>query len=193
MRTDLVATLVTRFYQAQVQVQSQNPTQADWTVNLGWRDFVAIAGVLIGIAGLVVAWLQYQKAETARQAVRQVRTTLFRQKGAQHFTALEPKALLLSTAIRARRWDEAAELSAVIGAMLVNAAGYCSPLMNAEDNANLELAATGLRYLSENLPIDSNPIDPAIFLQMRTHCVTILFNVERISGRLRSLDEFEEQ
>jgi hypothetical protein len=193
VRTDLVATLVTRLYQAQTQVQSQSPATSDWTVNLGWRDFVALAGVLIGIAGLVIAWFQYKKAESAGQAVKQVHKTLFRQKAAQHFTALEPKAILLSNAVRGRRWDEAAELSTVVGAMLVNAAGYCSPLMNVEDNANLELAATGLRYLSENLPIDSNPIDQAIFLPMRTHCVTILFNIERIAGRMRSLDEFEGQ
>jgi hypothetical protein len=154
---------------------------------------VAIAGVLIGVAGLVIAWFQFQKAESAGQAVRQIRTTLFRQKAAQHFTTLEPKAILLSNAVRGRRWDEASDLSTVVGAMLVNAAGYCSPLMSTDDNASLELAATGLRYLSENLPIDNNAVDPAIFLLMRTHCVTILFNIERIAGRMRSLDEFEGQ
>jgi hypothetical protein len=183
--------LLTELYQA--QAHAQNPAQTPWTANLGWRDLLAITGLLVGVVGLVIGWSQYKKAESATEAVRKVRRTLFRQRASQHFSALGPKALLLSSAIRGSRWDEAADLSTVVGAMLVNAAGYCSPLMNAEDNTNLELAAGGLRYLSENLPFGANVVEAATLVQMRARCVTILFSIERISGRMRSLDEFEEQ
>ena len=75
--------------------------------------------------------------------------------------------------------------------MLINAAGYCSPLMNEDDKANLDLAANALKYLLESIPVDSNPMPAEAFREMTKHSIAILFAIERLAGRMKSLDEFE--
>ena len=160
-------------------------------VTLDWRDFLTIIGLIIGVAGIAIAIQQTRKADSASIAVKKIRMTLFRQKAAQHFGALEPKAILLSGAIRARKWDDGAELATSVGAMLVNAAGYCSPLMNEDDKANLELAANGLKYIIENLPVGDSTIPANIFQELTKQSVSMLFAIERLAGRMKSLDEFE--
>src|SRR5271167_219432 len=152
-------------------------------VTVGWRDLLTLVGIAIGVIGIIIAVQQNRKAETATEAVRKIKQTLFRQKAAQHFGSVEPKAFLLSGAIRARKWDDAADLATQVGAMLINAAGYCSPLMNEDDKANLDLAANALKYLLESIPVDSNPMPAEAFREMTKHSIAILFAIERLAGR----------
>ncbi len=172
-------------------MQSPNPP---WTLSLNASDLIGIIGVVIGLAGLVVAYLQYQKARSERQAVREIRQKLFRQQAAQRFSDIAPRVVLLSGQVRIRNWQNCAEIATEIGAKLANAAGFCSDLKIIEDQKGLlQLSSDAVQFILAGLPIEEGQLIDAVAVQeMTKKCILILFGVEQIAGRLKATDPSEE-
>jgi hypothetical protein len=170
----------------------QNPAPTQWQYTVTFCDILAILGLLIGIAGVGIAIYQTRKAASAQKAVEDFRQKLFLQRAALRFSELAPKTLLLVNRIRIKNWPECAELGTEIGAGLANATGFCSQLILTDErtSGSLELATDGLQYILEQLPVDpAQAMDAQIIQEMTKKCMLIVYGVERIAGRLKSLDD----
>ncbi len=172
-------------------VQITTPTP-NWSINLGVGDITGIVGIVIGIAGIAIAVQQYRKAASADNAVAGVREQLFKQKAAQRFSDIAPKAILMAGQIRSKSWPSCAEIGIAIGATLSNAVGFCSALIVEEEKSSLELATDAIEYLLQAIPVDeTQAVDAGTTQEMTKKCMVIVYAVERIAGRLKALDKPE--
>jgi len=184
--------------QAQLDQQQSITNQAQvhtgWTYTLTFCDLLAILGVIVGLVGIGIAIWQYQKAKDADEAVADYKKRLFRQQSALRFSEIAPKGVLLAGRIRIKDWQVCAELSTTIGAALANASGFCADLIMEEERSSLGLATDALEHILGNLPVDPNQAGPdgAAIQEMTKKCMLIVYGVERIAGRLKSLEDLGE-
>jgi len=172
-------------------IQTATPTP-NWSINLGVGDILGIVGILIGIVGIAIAVQQNRKAKSSDEAVADVREQLFKQKAAQRFSDIAPRAILLAGQIRSKAWSACAEVATAIGAELSNAVGFCSALIVEEEKSSLELATNAIEYLLQAIPVDqAQAADAGTIQEMTKRCMVIVYAVERIAGRLKSLDKPE--
>lgn len=169
------------------------PLQAPpWSLTLSLGDIFGLIGLVIGGVGLWIAYLQYRKATAAKQAVDAYKTKLFKQRSAQRFSDIAPKAAMLAGQIRIRDWQACAESATEIGSALSNAVGFCSALIVEEEGASLELAGGAVEFILEALPIDAaQGPDAAAIKELTKKCMIVVYAVERIAGRLKALDHSE--
>ncbi len=163
-----------------------------WSLTLSLGDIFGLIGVVIGVIGLWIAYLQYRKASAAEQAVDAYKKKLFKQQSAQRFSDIAPRAAMLAGQIRIKDWQACAESATEIASALSNAAGFCSSIIIEEERASLELAAGAVEFILEALPVDAvQSPDAAAIKELTRKCMLVVYGVERISGRLKALDHSE--
>ncbi len=168
------------------------PQPEGWHLTLGLGDLVSIAGTLVGIVGLYLAYDQSRKVDSAKKAVKDYRSQLYQQRASQRFSDAAPKAVALVAQIRAKDWPSCSALATELGAGLANAQGFCGPLINEEEQKTLKLAAEAVKYILEHLPTaDSDVPDANQIKEMSRQCFLTLYAVYQVSGRLKSIDEVE--
>jgi hypothetical protein len=169
-----------------------NLPETAWHLSLGVSEIIGLVGLVFGLVGVGFAIQQNRKAKSADIAVAEFRSKLFKQRVAQQFSDIAPKAVALAGQIRAKDWPGCAELATTAGAGLSNATGFCARLITEDERESLELAASSLEYILEALPVDGQQLEAGVVQEMTRKCMIIVYTLEKVAGRLKSLDEWEE-
>jgi hypothetical protein len=158
------------------------------TFSLSISDVIAVAGILLAID-------QYRKNRSASRAVRQLKRSLLKQRSSQYFEELSRKAATLSSTLRSRNWAEVAELATQIGGLISSAASFSQKLILDEERNELHLAATSLKAIWEGIPANPQHQDVTDdkIKELMSHCMVIVYGVDRVGGRMRYLGELEEE
>ena len=162
-----------------------------FSVTLDWQDGATIAGLILAVAGFVVAYMQWRKAKSAKEAENDLRRTLHRQRAAQFFNDMARDASVLSARVRERDWHQTAEIATRLGGSIANASGFCGTLMSPKEHDTLELAANGLKALIDDMPVGEGDVDDPTVKGMMSQCIVIVYGVQQIAGRMKYLDELE--
>ena len=170
-----------------------NAETEHWAWKLGVCDIISIVSIVIGLVSLYVAYVQYRKALSSEEAVQKYKKQLYRQRAAQRFSEIAPKAVTLANEIRSKGWDSSAARVVEIAAALGNAEGFCAALIRGNERQDLEVAANAVKYIAENIPLDAAQPEGEVVRQMGTQCFVILYSINQIAGRLKSEDVVESQ
>lgn len=148
---------------------------------------LGIAGLVVGIIGIGLSILSYQKMKTAEEAEKEIERKFMYYMAAQEFNELAFAAVAIVGKLRRREWEDVADLAHKIGSDFGQARGARSRLLVPLERDKLDGAGIGLQNFIASLPVGANPADVPIE-QMQTmisQCQMLVDIASELAGRLR--------
>jgi len=148
---------------------------------------LGIAGLVVGIIGVGLSFLSYQRMKTARRAEKEIERKFMHYMAAQEFGELALAAVQIAGKLRRREWNDVADLAHKVGSSFGQARGARSRLLVPLERDKLDGAGIGLQKFIASLPIGANPADIPIE-QMQTmisQCQMLVDIASELEGRLR--------
>ncbi len=146
-----------------------------------------IAGLVVGIIGIGLSILSYQKLKTAREAEKALEHKFMLYMAAQEFLDLTVAVVAIVGKLRRREWDDVADLAHMIGSSFGQVRGARNRLLASLEKDKLDGAGIGLQKFIGSLPVGPNPGEvPIEQMQiMISQCQMLVDITSEISGRLR--------
>jgi len=158
-----------------------------------WLDKTIDLRTLLELFGALVALYSLVKNFRQNKAIRAARGRLLNQRAAEDFHDMASTSASLETMIRSRQWPRAAELAIELRGSLTRAYGYWSKLLLGEESANLLATAEQVKSLLDSFPLDEREVNDEELLRMTTVCDVLILAVNPIAGRLKYIDQMEEE
>jgi len=159
---------------------------------LGYELKISVSDVLTLVAFLF-AWLQYRGKKEADGAVANLKRTILKQRAAQHFDDLSRSAVQLSGSLRGKDWQQVAEITTKLGALVASAVGFGGEkLMVAGEKEELTVAADAITFIWNAIPTTDDPVEDDLVKELMRKCMVIVYAIERVGGRIKYLEELEE-
>ncbi len=76
---------------------------------------LGIAGLVVGIIGVGLSFLSYQRMKTARRAEKEIERKFMHYMAAQEFGELALAAVQIAGKLRRREWNDVADLAHKVG------------------------------------------------------------------------------
>lgn len=166
-------------------------------MTLTFDQFLAAAGLLAGIAGVVYGVKLDQKLKNAREAERQIEKKFMHYMAAQEFETLATKAAVIMGYIRRREWASVPELADSIGPSLGQVRGARNRLLQSLEKDRLDVAATNVQAFINSLPLAGGEagLTEEQIQMMLLRCRPLVDVASEIAGRLRveSIQQSEEE
>ncbi|SRR6266571_823164 len=128
---------------------------------------LGIAGLVVGIIGIGLSFLSYQKMKTAREAEKEIERKFMHYMAAQEFGELALAVVVIAGKLRRREWEDVADLAHKVSSSFGQARGARNRLLAPLERDKLDGAGIGLQKFIASLPIGANPADIPIE-QMQT-------------------------
>jgi hypothetical protein len=122
-------------------------------VSLTPDQFLAIAGLVVGIVGVGYGVRLEQRLKTAKEAEKQIEKKFMAYMTVQEFEELATKATGIMGCIRRREWPMATESADKIGASLGQVRGGRNRLLLPLEKDRLDVAATNVQRFIDSLPL----------------------------------------
>lgn len=154
---------------------------------LTFDQYLAIAGLAVGIVGVFIAIRSDQKMRTAQAAEAQIEKKFMHYMAAQEFEKLASDAVSVMARIRRSEWASAAQLTDNMAPALGMARGARNRLLEPLEKDMLDAAAANVQQFMYSLPVagGAQEISEDRIQMMLSRCRTLVDVASEISGRLR--------
>jgi hypothetical protein len=156
-------------------------------VTLTFDQYLGIAGLAAGIAGVAYGVRLDQKLKSAQEAEKQIESKFMHYMAAQEFEDLAAKAAGIMGIIRKREWAMVPGLADDIWPSLGQARGARNRLLQSLEKDRLDVAATSFQGFIDSLPLAGGEagLTEDEIQTMLLRCRPLVDITSEIAGRLR--------
>lgn len=166
-------------------------------MSLSFDQWLGIAGLVVGIAGVAYAVKLDQKLQSARDAERQIERKFMHYIATQEFEKLAAQAVAIMGKVRSREWALVPELGDNIGPALGQVRGARNRLLQSLEKDRLDVASTNIQQFIDSLPLAGREAELTEdqIQTMLARCRPLVDIASEIAGRLRveSIQQPEEK
>jgi hypothetical protein len=153
-----------------------------------WSKFVdicGVAGLVVGVAGLVITVRTFFEARQAKDAAVQAAENVWRKNAASDFNEISRRAQDLLRHVQGRQSDLAVVRATDLVYAFEIAFGRWRGLLPNESVARLNMIKSQVTAISQSLTVESIPQDAALFGALSDRCHTILRVLSEEAGRVQ--------
>lgn len=161
-------------------------------IELDWRLGIDILSAGSGVAGVVLAVVQYRRArkaaeaeQKAGEAEQRMQNRLWRRSAAEDFKNLSDRAGRVFLKIRSQDWQVSGELALELTGLLAQASGSWSGLLTGLERDKMDTAKKYTECMLSRIPVREEQMAGGTLDEMTAYCHFLQTVSAEISGRMR--------
>ncbi len=147
-------------------------------------DICGIAGLPVGVVGLLITIKTFYEAKKAKEAALQAAETVWRKNAASDFRSISQRAKELLQSVQDRQSQLATIRAAEILQTFEIAFGRWRPVLPAESVRQLGFLQSQIRAVSHSLSVRGIPEGAELFETLSDRCHTLLSVLSAEAGRV---------
>jgi hypothetical protein len=155
------------------------------SVTLTSSDVITVVGVIVTLAS--IGWAIYERTQSgnAKKETKRFRRLLLKQQIAQQFSDVPERALTLFRHVRAKDWENGAEVALLLSSNLASLNGVHIELIGNVNKSQLGEALAVAGQINNHMPRSGSRPSTELEKQLLDGCQLMLVSVNAIERSLR--------